>query len=1015
MPELSLTPIWDPAACIPHTEVLNGTFSDAELALSLSAVVWEYAKPPYNDPRTFFAATYLTRNMKDILTYLFGRLTRARSDTNPIIVLDVGFGGGKTHTLVSLYYAAKYGNDPAVQQYLPGVPIPESVKIVAISGEEYGSRGVVRNSTPVNTLWGDVFYQLGVYDRFRDLDLSRQVPSLADIKNALGDDPVLILLDELPTYLDLVSLSDRNQLGLTVQFIQRLVNAVSEKNNAALVLAIAEDAYADFAHRARSIVKDHTEIADTDPDSEKTKIALEESGHAMRDCRTLVRRKEYVMSSVMPEEAVQILKKRIFKKINPDAAKVAANAYHQIYSSASVPEKYKKMEYRDRIENTYPFHPALIEVLYDRIATLDRFQRTRGALRLLMRVVREIWQKKEGDAMLIHPYHVDLAVEGIMEDLSTGIGEDKLRNAIEADISRSGGGATAQILDTEVLAQWGAPLHRRTCNTIYLYSLATGREGDHGIDAEDLLALMAVPSRSDYVLRVRDSVFKKMTTDFHYIDRRSTHFLFIREPNPLRVIDRNAQRNITETEATQIIKDNLALLFSDKPEWIHVDIFPIDPSKVADEAVIKLAILNPHLFHLASDAREIQESVSKFIYKADSQGNKLRSYKNDTFLLVAEESRRVVLMDTAKKICSATAIRKDLSKYGIPSDRKKEVEEYFAERKKEINDYIRSAFCKFIYFNKKGDLHIANLNPNGYGSGKGGKEMFEYHLTEVFNRVSTESFDPAAVENDVWTEGAPYLSTITLFDAYHKVPGQIIPANQKTFTDTLARGVKEGYWIIRHKDTIYDETRLPSPIGIGLEWEVWKKSEAEKQGILKKKRQNTGGQSGDGGYMPPIGTTIYPPPMGPRQINNVFLDSPIEALVGDMETYANREGLLHLDKTILKAKGDPSVVSAINNLITRVKPLDCTIELSYDIARFAAPKYTIYINFTKEDVDDTAARTILDALPRLNNTEKFDTALSVTWNTKASINEVSQVLRDIAKTNKETLFTLEISGMQERS
>lgn len=1009
MPDSSPKPVWDPAACVPQTEVLNGTFSDAELALSLSAVVWRYAKPPYNDPRTFFAATYLTRNMQDILKYLFGRLTRARSDTNPVIVLDVGFGGGKTHTLVSLYYAAKYGNDPAVQQYLPGIPIPQSAKIVAVSGDEYGGRGVVRNNTPVSTLWGDIFYQLGVYDTFRELDVSREVPSLADIKNALGEDPVLILLDELPTYLDLVSLSDRNQLGRIVQFIQRLVNAVSEKDNAALVIAIAEDSYADSAHRIRSIIKDY------DVDSDKSKAALEDSERAMHDCRALVRRKESIISSVMPEEAVQILKKRLFTTINPECARVAADMYHQAYSSTSVPDKYRRSNYRDLIENTYPFHPALIEVLYDRIATLDRFQRTRGALRLLMRVVREVWQKREADAMLIHPYHVDLANEGIMEDLSTGIGEERLRNAIEADISRSGGGAIAQILDAEVLAQWGAPLHRRTCNTIYLYSLATGREGDHGIDIDDLLALITVPSRSDYLLRVRDGVFRKLTTEFHYIDRRGTHFLFIREPNPLRIIDRNAQRDVTDAEATQIVKENLISLFSDKPDWIHVDIFPTDPSKVADEPVIKLAILNPHLFHFVPETGEVPESVSNFIYNADNLGNRFRVYKNDTFLLVAEESRRLALWDNAKKICSAAEIRKDLKRYGIPADRKQEVEVYFTERKNEISDHIRSAFCKFIYFNKKGNLHIANLNPNGYSRGKGGKEMFEYHLTEVFNRVSTEPFDPAAVENDVWTEGAPYLSATTLFDAYHKVPGQMIPAHHKAFTETLIRGVREGFWIIRHKDTIYDEAHLPSTIGIGLEWEVWKKSEAEKKGILKRKEQETTVTRKRSGYNPPVTTTtINNPSEQPRPVNHVFQDSPIETLIQDMERVSNREGLLHLDKTTLKTRGDPSVISAINNLVTRVKPLDCTLDFSCNVERYNAPTYTIHIDLAKDDMDDATARIILDALPRFKNAELFEITLSVAWN-KAAVRDVSQVLRDIAKTNEDTLFTLEISGVQERS
>jgi predicted AAA+ superfamily ATPase len=179
--------------------------------------------------------------------------------------------------------------------------------------------------------------------------------------------------------------------------------------------------------------------------------------------------------------------------ISPNAATKAADEYYNLYNSISVPDKYKKIDYRDAILESYPFHPDLIAVLYERIATLDRFNRTRGALRLLTRVIRNIWQEKEADAFLIHPYHIDHSIPGVMEDLTKGIGDERMRNAIEADIWRSNGEATAQEFDEEVKAQWKAPLHRRTCNTIYLYSITPGRQGDHGIDADVLVTLMAFP------------------------------------------------------------------------------------------------------------------------------------------------------------------------------------------------------------------------------------------------------------------------------------------------------------------------------------------------------------------------------------------------------------------------------------------------------------------------------------------------------------------------------------------
>jgi len=154
--QAGLNPLWHEQGCKPRDEVLKGTLTDAELALSLSAVGWGRAKPPYNNPVTFFQSTHLTSNMKTILENVLGRLSKAKSDVNPIIVLDVGFGGGKTHTLVTIFYAAKYPEE--ANKHLAKLPHPAGVRVVAVSGDEYGSEKVQRRNQTIRTLWGDVFW-----------------------------------------------------------------------------------------------------------------------------------------------------------------------------------------------------------------------------------------------------------------------------------------------------------------------------------------------------------------------------------------------------------------------------------------------------------------------------------------------------------------------------------------------------------------------------------------------------------------------------------------------------------------------------------------------------------------------------------------------------------------------------------------------------------------------------------------------------------------------------------------
>jgi hypothetical protein len=943
----NLIPVWDPSACIPREEILQGRLTDAELALHLPAVVKGRARPPYDDPVTFFEATYLTRNLKDIIEYVFGRLSGSRHDVNPIIMLDVGFGGGKTHAMVALYYAAKYPSK--VKQFLNDIKIPSKLNVVTISGDEYGDRGVTRDNYQVQTLWGDLFVQLGVYDRFKQLDKEKALPSLEDICQAIGDTPVLILLDELPTYLNLVSKSDEAMLGKTTQFIQRLVAAVSERDKAMLLIAIAEDVYRTEAGYIRREISQ----------------AAEEH---LADAKAHLRRKQTVFSPIEETDAVHILKRRLFVNVNTETAKNTAEQYHKMYTGGiSVPDSFKKKEYQDEIEACYPFHPALIKVLYERVATLDTFQRTRGSLRLLNKVVRRIWREKEEDAFLISPYHVDLAEADIANDLTHELGESKLRNAVEADIWRTGGGAIAQSLDEEIISHWKVPLHRRVANVIFLYSLASGKILDRGIDAETLVAVTINPGREDHALKIRDQVLKRIQ-EGHYIDRRGENFYFSREPNPLRVIDREA-RNVTDEDAMSIVRDTIATLFSDKPDWVHVEIFPMDPSKLEDTPIIKLAILNPQLKYYIKSENQPTPSTMSFLNHRDSQGKTLRKYRNDTFILVADEQNLKNLWNSARKLQATREIRKDLHAYGIPEDKKEAVEEQLSTQEKAINDTIRHTFSIFGFTDKKGEQKFVRMNPNGYSGGRRGKEMFAYHLKEIFKRIVEEPLDPGYVETDVWPSASTSVSSETLFETFHSKPGCIIPVTQGVFVDTLKRGIEEGTWVVKHGEKIWTKDAPPRNIPIDASVEIWGAEEAALRGIIGGRLVKEG---------PP---TKQPTKKTTKQINpgfHSFSPAPAKSLASDLTKIAKKYNLSVIDKAIIQLSGAPIALFQIRNLLKRLesdKDLKCSLRIESNYFPEGV-ELSITLSTNKEGMTDQNVRTILDSIPKIKS-ESFKCVLTL--------------------------------------
>src|SRR6266705_1644983 len=108
---------------IPWHEVvqLRDDLRTGELSLSLFAadlydVAMGTAQPVYQDPSHFFALTYPTFNLRELAKDVMLRL--AGKNDKAIRQLELTYGGGKTHTLITLYHLT---NTPGQLPDLPTV------------------------------------------------------------------------------------------------------------------------------------------------------------------------------------------------------------------------------------------------------------------------------------------------------------------------------------------------------------------------------------------------------------------------------------------------------------------------------------------------------------------------------------------------------------------------------------------------------------------------------------------------------------------------------------------------------------------------------------------------------------------------------------------------------------------------------------------------------------------------------------------------------------------------------
>jgi hypothetical protein len=988
MPKQNLTPIWNPQACTPKQDIIEGKYLQAELALDLYTIANGTAKPPYNTPETFFQATHPTTTLKQLLTDTLNHLTGTKP-MNPVLLFDAGFGGGKTHAMAAIYYAVKNPTNPEIKKLLGTVPTPKNCRIIVIDGSAYGGKGIKREQHQFKTLWADFLYQLGETTLAKESDNPEGLPERKDITELLQKQPTLILIDEIPKYLDLVK-DQPDLLNKVKHFIHTLTLAVCETENSILIVSVAGDAYIDAADAVR---KELTE--------------------AMK----ILNRKMQPIEPVKSQDVPHILKKRLFEKIDSKTAETTAKAYTQFYEQMKAPDHYRTIEYQNRVIETYPFHPELIDVLYERLSTLPDFQRTRGALRLLAHVINHIWKTKENDTFLIHPFHVDLQVHEIVQELTTRLHEEKYVNAIASDVYAHGGRkAKAQQKDEDYKSHFQAPLFRRACNTVYLYSLTGAKEEAKGIDTDNLIAVLATPTKEEHIQYYRDQILPAIGESFWYIEPIGNRYVFKKEPTENRIIDQES-RNIPNPKITKTIYTKLQELFTQKGKGhFYIEIFPDDPSAITDDTSLKIAILNPLLGHTIPSEEHVPENITQFILNRDARGN-LRAYRNNIFLLAAREGSWGTLRDAASRLEVAKNLAEDPEKFGIPHDKKKSLEQKRTQYEATVNDAVRASFTYLIYATRGGKIEAKSFRPSGYGTAQPGQEILWHVLANVLHRATDEPLDPDYARTEAWPAQTQETTTRAFYENIHKKTGIVLPENQSLFEQTLLEGIKRGSWVLIQQDKAYAPESLPSRVTISSDSRLLLPDEAGTQGITDPR-----------GHLCPnchtwpcqCGKKPEGPTLTPWTTETItkewetFEPAPPKVQLEDLEKWTRREGIENITEARVTVSGTTDAATQFRNLVRLSKAgkkISTTVEIK---ARIFQTNLTLDTTFKADDAGlETPAAKILDDIGRWSLPE-FEGTITLKAE-KMPINEMRELLKNTLKTEDPNIkLALEIKPKREK-
>uniref|UniRef100_A0A7C1FSU8 DUF499 domain-containing protein n=1 Tax=Thermomicrobium roseum TaxID=500 RepID=A0A7C1FSU8_THERO len=670
--------------CSPRPEVLRGELRDDLFAASLASVVLGTAEPVYGDPERFFSQTYPTRQLRTFLREALGRLTGSDPSANAVLLLETPFGGGKTHALIALYHAAR--GAPAAATIVGEVPLPSpgTVAVAAVVGTDLDpTHGVRHHDVTTYTLWGELAYQLGGRSAYLLVEESdhrtKTAPGRVTLEQLVGERPVLILLDELARYLVVAeavpSPTGKGTLAdQTIAFLHALLEFAAARRNVLVVLTLATstDAFAEGTER-------------------------------LREALSVIARSARLLTPAEPEEIPAIVVHRLFERVDRAAAKETAQAYLEALrrwaeQEVALPPAVTMAEYAERIERSYPFHPELVHVLDTRVGSIPNFQRTRGALRLLARVVRRLWNRQPPQMWLIHPGDVDLGDPDVLEDLTNRLDRPAFKQVAEADIASRDpkAPAHAEVIDAH---RGGRRPAGRLATTIFLHSLAL--TGVVGIDPPSLLAATLRPDdQPDTLARVLDEL--RQHCWFLATNDQRDRYWFATEPQLQKIIDEERAR-VPVTQAKELVCERIETIFQ-RSVLVPV-FFPSDPAELGDDAdQPKLAVLHFDAVTTTADEEAVPALVRTLFERAGQ--NSFRTHRNNVVFLVADREAVEPLVERARTLL---AMERLLQSQNGPLDEGKRQE--LRQRRDEEELQLRVAIMRayrFLYY-PQGDAAINSL------------------------------------------------------------------------------------------------------------------------------------------------------------------------------------------------------------------------------------------------------------------------------------------------------------------
>jgi hypothetical protein len=532
----------------------------------------------------------------------------------------------------------------------------------------------------------------------------------------------------------------------------------------------------------------------------------------------LAARKDQRREPVEGNEILSVIQRRLLAKLPADSdATPAANAFQETvtqmrraYAQSNAERQQAEedgLALRDRVRASYPFHPALIDLMRERWAAIPDFQRTRGALRFLAACLRASHREGKSRAVLgpgevaIHDPEVRLA---FFKEVGQ---QSDFQAVLEHDLV--GANARAKrIDDRRARENPGEAIRRpamRLATAILMYSFGGlrregGGEGEllpPGVTEAELLSVCIGP---DFDSTTALACLKELKEQCLYLHFDGARYCFKKDPNVTLLLEQEADQIArNEKQVRTRVKEMIEARLGGHRNAI---VWPESAADITDRDPSFLFAYLPLEF--AGKPRSQQETSGKNLL--EKCGDKPRTYRNGIGLAIPTADQVEILRRAVRYLIAAEGVKTKAKQLNLTDEQKGQLR----ERESTEQAAAESALLKLYT-----EVWLPRAEEGGIGIEKvaaGGRPlqttlndkkraMIHERIIELIATVQPRVFNTLVpskiVELFRLGEGTPPalgIGTAEVVDGFYSFLGFTRLITSGVVRKAVARGIEEGHF-----------------------------------------------------------------------------------------------------------------------------------------------------------------------------------------------------------------------------